>query len=78
MSQLPIRSLRLRSFTTADLDRLTGDRGEIYYDREQRTLKVYNGPGQPVSTISVGGSSTLINGTKTVTLDTLGNLNLPA
>lgn len=45
MAQLPIRSLRLRSYATQDLDRLTGDKGEIFYDSELKTLKVYNGAG---------------------------------
>ena len=45
MAQLPIRSLRLRSYTTTDLDRLTGERGEIFYDSQLQTLKVYNGAG---------------------------------
>ena len=82
MSQLPTRSLRLRSYATTDLDRLTGERGEIFYDYEQRTLKIYHGAGVAASVVSVtaGAATTsrLVNGTKTVTLDTLGNLNLPA
>ena len=45
MAQLPIRSLRLRSYATSDLDRLTGDKGEIFYDSQLQTLKVYNGAG---------------------------------
>ena len=45
MAQLPIRSLRLRSYATTDLDRLTGERGEIFYDSQLQTLKVYNGAG---------------------------------
>ena len=45
MSQLPTRSLRLRSYATTDLDRLTGERGEIFYDSQLQTLKVYNGAG---------------------------------
>jgi plastocyanin len=45
MAQLPIRSLRLRSYATTDLDRLTGDKGEIFYDSQLQTLKVYNGAG---------------------------------
>ena len=45
MSQLPTRSLRLRSYATTDLDRLTGERGEVFYDSQLQTLKVYNGAG---------------------------------
>jgi hypothetical protein len=53
MSQLPVRSLRLRSYTTADLDRLSGDRGAVFYDGELKTLKIYNGPGQTASSVAV-------------------------
>ena len=53
MSQLPIRSLRLRSYTTADLDRLTGEKGAVFYDSELKTLKIYNGPGQTASSVAV-------------------------
>ena len=78
MAQLPIRSLRLRSFTTADLDRLTGERGEIYYDYEKRTLKVYNGAGVAASTVNVGAISVdrLVNGTRSVILAANGALTI--
>ena len=52
MSQLPIRSLRLRSYTTADLDRLSGDRGAVFYDGDLKTLKVYNGGEQAASILA--------------------------
>ena len=52
MSQLPVRSLRLRSYTTADLDRLSGDRGAVFYDGDLKTLKVYNGGEQAASIIA--------------------------
>ena len=52
MSQLPIRSLRLRSYTTADLDRLSGDRGAVFYDGDLKTLKIYNGGEQAASIIA--------------------------
>jgi plastocyanin len=52
MSQLPVRSLRLRSFTTTDLDRLTGDRGAVFYDGDLKTLKIYNGGEQAASVIA--------------------------
>jgi hypothetical protein len=78
MSQLPTRSLRLRSYATVDLDRLTGEKGEIFYDYQQKTLKVYNGAGQAASTVNMGETNRLTNGTKTASLDTSGNLNLPA
>lgn len=53
MSQLPTRSLRLRSYTTTDLDRLTGEKGEIFYDSQLKTLKVYNGAGSVASSLAV-------------------------
>ena len=52
MSQLPIRSLRLRSYATTDLDRLTGERGEIFYDSQTRTLKIYNGAGVTATSLA--------------------------
>ena len=52
MSQLPVRSLRLRSYATTDLDRLTGEKGEIFYDSQTRTLKVYNGAGVAASVLA--------------------------
>jgi len=53
MSQLPIRSLRLRSYTTADLDRLSGEKGAVFYDGELKTLKIYNGSGQTAGSVAV-------------------------
>ena len=76
MAQLPIRSLRLRSFTTTDLDRLTGERGEIYYDYEKRTLKVYNGAGATASTVTVGPADRLVNGTRSLILAPNGALTI--
>ena len=76
MAQLPIRSLRLRSFTTADLDRLTGERGEIYYDYEKRTLKVYNGAGATASTVTVGPADRLVNGSRSLLLAPNGALTI--
>ena len=62
MSQLPIRSLRLRSFTTADLDRLSGDRGAVFYDGDLKTLKIYNGPGQTASSLAKNDLTNVSNG----------------
>ena len=62
MSQLPIRSLRLRSFTTADLDRLSGDRGAVFYDGDLKTLKIYNGPGQAASSLAKNDLGNVSNG----------------
>jgi plastocyanin len=62
MSQLPIRSLRLRSFTTTDLDRLSGDRGAVFYDGDLKTLKIYNGGEQAASIIAKNDLTNVSNG----------------
>ena len=80
MSQLPIRSVRLRSYATSDLDRLTGEKGEIFYDSQTRTLKIYNGAGVAASTVNISATpappTQLVNGAQTATLGTTGNLTL--
>ena len=76
MSQLPTRSLRLRSYATSDLDRLTGERGEIFYDYEKRTLKVYNGAGAAASTVTVGPADRLVNGSRSLLLAPNGALTI--
>ena len=76
MAQLPTRSLRLRSYTTTDLDRLTGEKGEIFYDYEKRTLKVYNGAGIAASTVTVGPADRLVNGSRSLLLAANGALTI--
>lgn len=76
MAQLPIRSLRLRSFDTATLNRLSGTVGEIFYDSTLKTLRISNGAGQAVSTLSVGATDRLINGTRSLLLAPNGTLTL--
>ena len=76
MAQLPTRSLRLRSYTTTDLDRLTGEKGEIFYDYEKRTLKVYNGAGVAASTVTVGPADRLVNGSRSLLLAANGALTI--
>ena len=76
MSQLPTRSLRLRSYATVDLDRLTGEKGEIFYDYQQKTLKVYNGAGQAASTVNVGETNRLTNGEYQITLGSDGIITI--
>ena len=49
MAQLPIRNLRLRAFTSTELDRASGSSGEVYYDATNRTLRVYLGSGESES-----------------------------
>ena len=78
MSQLPIRSLRLRSYATADLDRLTGEKGAVFYDSQLKTLKIYNGPGQTASLVNVGSLDRLVNGVNAVSLDSQGILAVPS
>ena len=76
MAQLPIRSLRLRSYATTDLDRLTGEKGEIFYDYEKKTLKVYNGAGVAASTVTVGPADRLVNGSRSLLLAANGALTI--
>ena len=76
MAQLPTRSLRLRSYTTTDLDRLTGEKGEVFYDYEKRTLKVYNGAGVAASTVTVGPADRLVNGSRSLLLAANGALTI--
>ena len=76
MSQLPTRSLRLRSYATTDLDRLTGEKGEIFYDSQEQTLKIYNGAGIAPSTVNVGQPNRLTNGEYQLTLGSDGILTI--
>lgn len=39
----PQRSIRLLSKTTAELDRLTGLNGEVFYDKANNSLRIYDG-----------------------------------
>jgi len=43
MAQLPIRNLRLRAFEGPKLDQTAGQQGEIYYDQDAGTLRLYTG-----------------------------------
>lgn len=45
MSQLPIRNLRLRAFTAQALSSVSGQQGDVYYDRTADTLRVFTGQG---------------------------------
>ena len=49
MAQLPIRNLRLRSYTASELARNSGASGDVYYDATNQTLRVYSGAGQSES-----------------------------
>ena len=41
MSNIPIRSLRLRATTADTLDRTSGSTGELFYDSTNQTLRLY-------------------------------------
>jgi hypothetical protein len=41
MSNVPIRSLRLRATSADSLDRLSGNTGELYYDSTNQTLRLF-------------------------------------
>jgi hypothetical protein len=43
MSQLQERSIRIRPFTSAALDELSGSSGEIFYDSTNDSLRVFSG-----------------------------------
>ena len=43
MAQLPIRNLRLRAFDSDKLDQTAGQQGEVYYDQDTGTLRLYTG-----------------------------------
>jgi len=43
MAQLPIRNLRLRAFEGAKLDQTAGQQGDVYYDQDAGTLRLYTG-----------------------------------
>jgi len=45
MSSLPLRSLRLQKRAAASLDRLSGNSGELFYDADNGTLRLYTGDG---------------------------------
>jgi len=48
----PLRSLRLLRRTTESLDNLSGNSGEIFYDSDNRTLRVYSGIGNDRAILS--------------------------
>jgi plastocyanin len=43
MSSIPVRSLRLLPKSKAELDRISGNRGEIFYDSTSKSLRVFDG-----------------------------------
>ena len=87
MSQIPLRSVRLNARPATTLQSFVGTAGEIFYDSTNQTLRVYPGniaAGKILadrdwvnSTIGAIGSSSLVNGTRTVSLSTAGSLTIP-
>jgi hypothetical protein len=79
------RSLRLIPKT--DFSRLTGNKGELFYDPVNNTLRVFNGqtPGGEIiatrtwvnAAVAAIGSSSLVNGARTVSLSSNGTLTIP-
>ena len=43
MSSIPVRSLRLLPKSKAELDRISGNKGEIFYDSTSKSLRVFDG-----------------------------------
>jgi len=73
MSTLPQRSLRLLPKSATELDKLTGNRGEIFYDPSEHTLRIFNSVekgGFPLLRADLsniaGGSTNVDFGTRTV------------
>ena len=87
MSQLPLRSVRLNARPASTLESFVGTAGEIFYDGTNQTLRVYPGniaAGKILadrdwvnSAIGDIGTSSLVNGTRTVSLSTAGSLTIP-
>jgi plastocyanin len=48
----PLRSLRLLRRTTESLDNLSGNSGEIFYDSDNKTLRVFTGSGNDRSILA--------------------------
>ena len=87
MSQIPLRSVRLNARPATTLESFVGTAGEIFYDSTNQTLRVYPGniaAGKILadrdwvnSAIGDIGTSSLVNGTRTVSLSTAGSLTIP-
>ena len=54
MAQLPVRQIRLRTFTTEYLNNTSGSRGDVYYDITADTLRVFAGNGNGGSALARG------------------------
>jgi hypothetical protein len=87
MSQIPLRSVRLNARPATTLQSFVGTAGEIFYDSTNQTLRVYPGnvaAGKILadrdwvnSAIGDIESSSLVNGARTVSLNSTGSLTIP-
>lgn len=57
MALLPERSIRLRGFSSIDLGRLTGSKGEIYFDQSNTSLRIMDGQTKGGKAIAAGVTS---------------------
>lgn len=62
MSNLPIRSLRLESKSQNYLNKLSGSRGEIFYDYEANSLRIFNGRDRVGASVLLSDLSNLDSG----------------
>jgi hypothetical protein len=63
MAQLPVRQVRLKTFTAEYLNNTSGARGDIYYDITANTLRVFNGSGNGGSALARGDLANVSNAT---------------
>ena len=54
MAVIPERSIRLRGFSSIDLSRITGSKGEIYFDQNNVSLRIMDGETQGGKAIVAG------------------------
>ena len=64
MSQIQQRSLRIRPFTSAALDDITGSSAEIFYDSTNDSLRVFSGAGSGGSILATQNYVNSIVGTQ--------------
>lgn len=61
-----LRSLRITPYTSSQLDRQTGERGEIFYESTNQTLRIFNGTLRGGTTLATEGFvNTAITATQT-------------
>lgn len=54
MAVIPERSIRLRGFSSAELSRITGSKGEIYFDQNNISLRIMDGEAKGGKAIVAG------------------------